>query len=309
MTTRQISINSANSGSTGTESPDFIVVESKERDTYIPPIDFSSASNFVRFGSAKEHYAESIKRIYTQYPYDGSQKEKTEFRLSSSYLDRWFFDTKYPRHAGYAKFDGNSFIQVSRGYQEATVPASSKLSKLFESKKVVHDTTKRRKQTIFFDFDDGVTWEWRMKIDGYNSSFTGSHLFQFSSSEGHIDIMMQNHNSISPEIAGDGLSVFNINMSSSAGRFGKMISNDAVVTTSSIADGLWHHYAISLYREGSNILCDFYYDGKINSKTGVVASTFPNLTGSVTCFIMSGTWAPLADNYTGGGGISIGYGG
>ncbi len=289
MSIRPITVKSANSGAFGAESPDFIVVEAKDRDTYIPPIEFATASNFVRFGSAKEYYAESIKRIYAQYPYDGSQKEKTQFHLSSSYLDRWIFNTKYPKHSGYAQFDGSSYIQVNRGYQEATTPASTKLSKLFDSKKVVHDTAKRRKQTVFFDFDDGVTWEWRMKVDGYNSSFSGSHLYQFSCDTGRIDIMLMNHNSIGPSVPVDGLNVFHINMSSSAGRFGKIISNDAAVTTSSVADGLWHHYGISLYREGSNILCDFYFDGQINKRTGVVASTFPNLTGSVTCFIMSGS--------------------
>jgi hypothetical protein len=131
MSIKPIFAKSANSGSEGTESPDFIVSKSKDLETYAPPIDFSTASNFVRFGSGEEYYAESIKRIYNDYPYDGSAKEKTNFYLSSSYLDRWMLDTKYPRHAGYADFSGSSYIQVNRGYQEATVPASTKLSKLF----------------------------------------------------------------------------------------------------------------------------------------------------------------------------------
>ena len=81
MSTKSIFIKSANSGSEGTESPDYIVAKNKDRETYIPPIDFSSASNFVRFGSAKEYYRESIERIYTDYPYDGSLKEKTQFNI------------------------------------------------------------------------------------------------------------------------------------------------------------------------------------------------------------------------------------
>ncbi len=99
MSTKPITVKSANSGAFGAESPDFIVVEAKDRDTYIPPIEFSTASNFVRFGSAKEYYEQSIKRIYEQYPYDGSQKEKTQFHLSSSYLDRWLFDKNIPNLA------------------------------------------------------------------------------------------------------------------------------------------------------------------------------------------------------------------
>ena len=54
MNIKPVTVKSANSGAFGTESPDFIVAESKDRDTYIPPIEFATASNFVRFGSAKE---------------------------------------------------------------------------------------------------------------------------------------------------------------------------------------------------------------------------------------------------------------
>ena len=105
MSTKPITVKSANSGAFGAESPDFIVAEAKDRETYIPPIEFATASNFVRFGSAKEYYEQSIKRIYEQYPYDGSQKEKTQFDLkkinskvkivSEFPLNEYFYKKKY----------------------------------------------------------------------------------------------------------------------------------------------------------------------------------------------------------------------
>ena len=49
------------------ESKDYIVEKKKEREEFVPPIDFASASNYIRFGSAKEYYANSIQRIYTLY--------------------------------------------------------------------------------------------------------------------------------------------------------------------------------------------------------------------------------------------------
>ena len=67
---------SANSASVAIESPDLVEALRKQREEVVPPIDFLSAFNFVRFGSAKEYYAESIKRVYNYYPYDGSQKER-----------------------------------------------------------------------------------------------------------------------------------------------------------------------------------------------------------------------------------------
>jgi hypothetical protein len=46
------------------ESKEYITEKKIEREQFVPPIDFASASNYVRFGSAKEYYANSIKRIY-----------------------------------------------------------------------------------------------------------------------------------------------------------------------------------------------------------------------------------------------------
>ena len=69
---------SPNSSSAKVESPDYVESVIKDRETYIPPIDFSKPEQFIRFGLAKEYYGESIKRIYNSYPYDGSEKEKKE---------------------------------------------------------------------------------------------------------------------------------------------------------------------------------------------------------------------------------------
>ena len=191
MSTKSIFIKSANSGSEGTESPDYIVAKNKDRETYIPPIDFSSASNFVRFGSAKEYYRESIERIYTDYPYDGSLKEKTQFNISSSYLDRYIFDTKYPKTTGYINFGYDAHIVVNRGYKEATTPSSSKLSSLFKLKSVVNDVDKRRKQSFVFNFDDGVTFEWMMNKSAFSpGSNPKETVFEASSSSGIVRIAL-----------------------------------------------------------------------------------------------------------------------
>lgn len=99
------------------ESKDFIVEKRKERESFVPPIDFTTASNYIRFGSAKEYYANSIQRIYNTYPYDGSEKEKLQFRNDSTELDKYIFDQKYPKASGHAVFDGTSHIVINRGYK------------------------------------------------------------------------------------------------------------------------------------------------------------------------------------------------
>ena len=74
-----------------------------DKNRFIPPVDFSSASNFAKYGSAEEYYDSSIKRIYKQYPYDGSEREIQEFLNDSTYLDLHILENLYPRSTGYAR--------------------------------------------------------------------------------------------------------------------------------------------------------------------------------------------------------------
>ena len=85
----------------GIESPDYVKANIQDKKRFIPPVDFLSASNFAIYGSAEKYYADSVDYIVKQYPYDGSEKEKIQWSLSGSYLDRHIFENEYPRTNGY----------------------------------------------------------------------------------------------------------------------------------------------------------------------------------------------------------------
>jgi len=57
------------------ESSRYVDKRSSQKARYVPPIDFTSASNFARYGSSEEYYRNSFKRIYQQFPYDGTFSE------------------------------------------------------------------------------------------------------------------------------------------------------------------------------------------------------------------------------------------
>ena len=59
------------------ESIDTIALTNLKESRFIPHVDFGTASNFVKFGSAKKYYEDSYKRIYNFYPYDGSKKSRS----------------------------------------------------------------------------------------------------------------------------------------------------------------------------------------------------------------------------------------
>ena len=50
------------------ESSDFVEAKRKQFDQFVPPIDFVSASNFAKFGSAELYYEKAFERIHNYYP-------------------------------------------------------------------------------------------------------------------------------------------------------------------------------------------------------------------------------------------------
>lgn len=70
----------------------------------IPDLNYASASSFVKYGSAKKYYEDAIQRIHSQYPYDGSNAEKIEFKNNLTQLERYILDNEYPKTTGYALF-------------------------------------------------------------------------------------------------------------------------------------------------------------------------------------------------------------
>ena len=65
------------------ESGEYVEEYIKQRNRFIPRVDFSKFENFVSYGSAEKYAEDAIKRIYQTYPYDGSQREKVEWHNSS----------------------------------------------------------------------------------------------------------------------------------------------------------------------------------------------------------------------------------
>ena len=90
------------------ESADNIIATRKRVNAFLPPIDYSSTSNFAVYGSAEKYYEDAVKRVYLEYPYDGSEREINEYILSSSFLDQYVLNKRYPRTCGHLLFKGKN---------------------------------------------------------------------------------------------------------------------------------------------------------------------------------------------------------
>ena len=100
----QKSISDITGSATPVESSDYIDNYLVKKERFLPPINFATASNFAKFGSAKQYSEDAIKRVYGTYPYDGSLSEKISWLNSSNFYDLYIFNNRYPRTCGYAVF-------------------------------------------------------------------------------------------------------------------------------------------------------------------------------------------------------------
>ena len=154
---------------------------------FLPPVDYSNPQNFAKFGSAEEYYNNSIERIYDNYPYDGSENEKLQFELSSSYLDKYIFDQRYPKTNGHIRISGPAaggsktqgfgtnptpeYIYMRGGLHVADNMATKPLQQTFD-KSVVYDAAKQRVSSLRMNIPLGLTTEFWLKKEAFDNSTT-----------------------------------------------------------------------------------------------------------------------------------------
>ena len=175
------------------ESEDHIREKIKSKETFIPQVDFNSASNFARFGLAEEYYEQSIKRVYQTYPYDGSRYEKEQWHNSSSYLDKHIFENEYPRQTGFAIFSYDGWgtqiedqygygAPATASYEYITIKGGPNkddtnisLKDIFPSNKGtanIYDVSDHRGSNLKIDGQRGNTVEFWLKKDDFNTDQT-----------------------------------------------------------------------------------------------------------------------------------------
>tara|TARA_R110000824_G_scaffold66785_2_gene173086 strand:+ start:5196 stop:9053 length:3858 start_codon:yes stop_codon:yes gene_type:complete len=241
-----------------------------------PRVDYTNPEKFVTYGSAEEYYSSGIKSIYNSYPYDGSKFEKIEWHITSSGLDNHLFDKEYPRTNGnviisypdwgttaatddggkYALPTNKEYITIFGGPNKD--PNSTNLAKLFPSfggKSNIVDAAQDRESNLTLGGPSGNTIEFWMKKDAFHATGQQEVIFDMwasGSAQGTSDYgrmcVYLNNNTTDPVL---GLAYI-------SGTVG-IQDTFTTTTTSSIADGNWHHYAIAI--NASSGKAKLYLDG------------------------------------------------
>ena len=302
----------AQSASYYSESEKNISEKFKNIQQFEPPIDFTTASNWCRYGSLELYYEYGFKRVYNTYPYDGSAYEKNLYRNNSSQIDNYIFDSLYPKSTGYANFLAGTSNQVGTetGHLGAaySLQATPEYITLFggphtasagmEGKPLhqtfddsnKYDPSLRRESNLEFDFSIGNTVEfWMNKSGGFLNISTREVIFDLTNGgsrynsppdTGRLTIELDPNQTTSPFLVS-----FESGSTTDSIYFGTNIS---VVTNPSTSQrelsnaGEWHHYAFRFKQnsEGSNTVVDFFYDGNLIETYGP-AVAIGRVTGSL----------------------------
>ena len=275
------------------ESPEYVQAYIQRKSRVVPAVDYSKPENFARFGSAEKYYYDSITRTYKTYPYDGSQKEKILWELSSSHLDLHILENGYPRTTGYAVFSTSSLnaTDTSEGYGAAGTASYEYISvhggphagsgneiyidpdtgeAHYRENANIYDTADNRECNLKIGGTDGNTVEFWLKKEAFaNTSTTKEVIFDaFTTSSisssadyGRLRIELTG----AKGSGGVGTAPFAVTyMSGTAGYANQIIGNS--ITTASIADDQWHHYSFRFKNSGSNITTDLFIDGEHNAR-------------------------------------------
>ena len=299
------------------ESSEFVKNYLENKKQFVPHVDYSTASNFVHYGLAEKYYEDSIKKIYKTFPYDGSQAEKQEWLYKSTPLDKFIYNNLYPRTNGYISLGLNwgTAVGSSDGYGEPSSleyiqfkggpnigfdisgerQPQTKIKNIFDNANV-YDETKKRQSNLEYNLpgyysgsDNGITVEFWLKKNGFVTGSTSKEvLFDLwngkattSDEYGRLTIEMN-------ATASNG--VFRVTCQSGSSGF-QDIELGSSVTTSSVSDNTWKHYAFSFHQNSNNeIKAKLYINGELDdtyTESLTSLSAFGKITGSLKANIGS----------------------
>ena len=293
------------------ESLDYARAYVKEKERFIPHIDFTKLKNFVKFGSAKQYYHDSISRIYNTYPYDGSLYEKIDWHSGSSFLDLHIFNSEYPKTNGYitmcsSSWGGLSGSNIVDGYG---LPQNLEYIYVKSGPNVdnILAASASREENLRLDMSGstsatgsgGATVEfWLNKSSWANDDDSG-----LTSREVLFDLW----NNVSSGSAGYGRFTLELTGGSDAapsallltvqsgtrGMFRQALST--TVTSASVKSG-WNHYAVAVVNTGSSLLTELYVNGK-HSGSVTTGTSIGHITGSGLASVGSLVTTPSGNAY------------
>ena len=326
------------------ESADNLKALSGKQKAFVPQVDYTDPQSFAKYGSAYLYYESALQRIMDFYPYDGSAAEINNFYNKSLDIEKYIFNSRYPRTNGYVvlsvdgwgtgtksndnyglpaaaeyiTFKGGPNVKSQTGNLKDIIPdpSNSKFQynnvydeNLYTNDGLPSDYGKgTRTSNLKSDFDTGVTVEFWSK--------TGS----LATSISEKQVVFDAWNNALSSSADYGRITIELNATASNSPWLITVQSGATsvfqqtvgtnVTLNSLED--WKHYAFTLSNTGSDFQIELYVDGELDDTETISSTTINelnprNMVGRIGGLLTAPSGsadATLVDNYIGGGKLS-----
>tara|TARA_R110000751_G_scaffold6038_4_gene26415 strand:- start:3993 stop:12617 length:8625 start_codon:yes stop_codon:yes gene_type:complete len=296
------------------ESPQYHEQDIINESRFIPNVDYSEPGNFARYGSAEEYYAQSIVRIYDTYPYDGSLKERLEWENDSTYLDLHIFNNLYPRTNGYVIISSGSWgtTTMPSSYDGYGLPSNAEFISFLGGPHPnpagmsptagqftgsnYYNASNNRESNLKYDLQNkGITVEFWLKKDNFITALTEKEvIFDLWNGEQYGT---PDYGRLTVELTGAANGLNPVRITALSGTTGVIRASVAAATftTASVADGNWHHYAVSLLSSSTGIETRFYFDGNLNNSNTTGSSGLNEVTaGGLRAYLGAAITTPPA---------------
>tara|TARA_R110000824_G_scaffold28907_6_gene96694 strand:+ start:3284 stop:12988 length:9705 start_codon:yes stop_codon:yes gene_type:complete len=272
------------------ESVGYHTADILQEQRFIPQVDFTKPESFARFGSAEEYYVESVDRITEQFPYDGSLKERLDWENDSTYIDLHIYNNLYPRTTGYItmsidpavsnRVDGYGvpdvaeYISLKGGPHTNQDSGMNPYSTNFTGSNYL-ESSKNRESNLKYDLSgSGVSLEFWLKKDNFDTNTTHKEvIFDLWNGQptdaldyGRLRLELTASGELDGTPGAGGRDAFILTVLSGTTGFVSSSITSENLTTSSIADGNWHHYAVSLLSGSDGVSGSFYVDGELENQ-------------------------------------------
>jgi hypothetical protein len=256
----------------GIESEAHLAALTSKSEYFLPPIDYSVPGNFAKFGSAFEYYKNAFEFIASNYPYDGSGLEKTDFYNNINPLEKYTLEVTYPRSTGFVSI-GSAYgtpFSNSSGYY------SSSLNQFIQVKGGPHLATKfneakNRTNNLEFGGPSGSTTEFFLKKDSLIDSGSESpRQVIFDITNGITDASRSDYGRFRIEIISGSETQFNVTMLSGNNGFENVLV-PTLADQITISDGKWRNYGFVFDTSENTGRLDFYVNGTC-VQTGIASN-------------------------------------
>ena len=244
----------------------------EKQNSFEPQIDYTDPQTFAKYGSAEMYYKSAIDRILDFYPYDGSDAEYNNFYNKSLDIEKFIFNTTYPRTNGFVDFKGTSHISLKGGPHTIAASNTKGLFKDPQSSQRetanIYDADIYTTEGLPSDYGQG-TRESNLKCDfqaGVSVEFWLSSS-AIATDDKQAVFQVTGSDELTIFLSGTTGSPFHIRLTEG----GTPNIIDAQIgtapTTSSILG--WNHYALTFKSASAGIASRLYVNGALDAQTNL----------------------------------------